>query len=161
MAFGQEVNQFRFCNYIRADILLNCKSRSRDALLEFPRTPGHTEQCGRHRAECFRYLKRALFAVGFVSANALLSEVQRYQNEKSFLNLAESRFRVRGQPFVWELAPWQPRIKNPAPAGSTPQECSFDGMRPSRGAVNPALEGDAGSEPAAMRGSACTRLWAR
>jgi len=29
------------------------------------------------------------------------------------------------------------------------------------GAVNSALEGDAGSEPAAMRGSACTRLWAR
>ena len=40
-------------------------------------------------------------------------------------------------------------------------ERGYSGACIFEGAVNPALEGDAGSEPAAMRGSACTRLWAR
>jgi len=45
-----------------------------------------------------------LLAAGFVSRNALFSEAQRYQKEKSFLNLAESPFRIRSNPYVCEVA---------------------------------------------------------
>jgi hypothetical protein len=41
-----------------------------------------------------------LAAAGFLSIKALLVEAQRYQNEKSFLGLAESAFRIRANPYA-------------------------------------------------------------
>lgn len=64
------------------------------------------------RGHFFKLLKGVLLAAGFVGINTLFSEAERYQNEKSFLCLAESPFRIRANPYILEVALCWFRIKN-------------------------------------------------
>jgi len=55
------------------------------------------------REHFFKLLNTVLAAAAFLSIKALLVEAQRYQNEKSFLSLAESPFCIRANPYAWEV----------------------------------------------------------